>query len=61
MALKAQQENEVERAAEAKRVSKVEAESREEERRRAEVEAKRLSLKAETAVAAARLKRGEFR
>eukprot|EP00903_Cladosiphon_okamuranus_P015639 g14441.t1 len=57
----AQQEEEAQRAAEAKRSSKLEAASREEERRRAGVEAKRLALKEEREVAAARLKRGEFR
>eukprot|EP00752_Nemacystus_decipiens_P013392 g11857.t1 len=57
----AKREEEVRRAAEAKRALELEALTREEERRRAEVEAKRLALKEEREVAAARLKGGEFR
>lgn len=57
----AQQEEEAQRATEAKRVSELQAISREEERRQAEVEAKRVALKEEREVAAARLKMGEFR
>lgn len=57
----AQHCEEAQRAAEAKEASALEALLREEERRKAEVEATRLSLKEETEVAAARLKRGEFR
>lgn len=54
-------EEETTKVVQAKAIAKLAASTREEEQRRAEVEAKRLSLKAEREVAAARLSRGEFR
>lgn len=56
-----QAEEDAKREEEAKRSSKLEALSREAERRQARVEEKRLAMKTEGQVASARLKRGEFR
>lgn len=56
-----QAEEDAKRVEEAERSSKLDAFSREAERRRARVEEKQLAMKTEGQLASARLKRGEFR